>query len=760
MTIHTSICRFCHANCGILVEVEQGRAVRVEGDPDNPAYRGFLCAKGRVLAQTLAHPDRLLRSLQRVAPGRHVEIASGTAMDEIAQRVRAIVSAHGPRSVAIYVGTYAGPHPLSIPVAVGWMLALGSKRVFTSSTIDQPGKHIANALHGRWLAGSYTFDESDVWMLVGNNPLVSMSGGIPPSHPARRLRRARKRGAKLIVIDPRRTEVARSADVFLQPRPGQDPALLAAMIHVVIRDRLFDESFVLAHAQGFAALERAVEPWTPAEAARRADVPAEDIEGAAHLFATGARGCAVAGTGPNMAPHGNLTEYLLLCLNTLCGKWRRAGEAVPNPGALLPRATPRAQARGPIPAWGFGEKLAARPFTNTAAGLPTAALADEILHAGDDRIRALFCVGSHPLAAWPDPDKARRALERLDLLVTLDPKMSATARLAHYVIAPKLSLEVPGVSLSSEAIEQTYVGHGYPEPYAQYASAIVEPPPGSDVIEEWELFYGLAQRMGLALAIHPVRPEAGVLHEQRHMVSLDMARKPTTDELYEAMLAESRIALAEVKRHPHGHVFEGEPIVVEPAAPGATERLELGDATMLAELREVLAEDDPMRAEDAAAGFPFRLVSRRLPHVYNSSGRDIDALVRGRRYNAAFVHPDDLDALGLHAGDAVRIRSAYGAIDAIVEPARDVRRGVVSMAHGFGDTGESGADADVRRTGSSTNRLVSNEHEFDPYTGIPRMSAIPVAIEPLAGSASERERKAGSALSPAAAVARPRARRR
>lgn len=733
MTIHTSICRFCHANCGILVEVEQGRAVRVRGDPDNPAYRGFLCAKGRALPQVLAHPDRLLHSLQRVAPGRHVEIASEAAMDEIAQRVQAIVSAHGPRSVAIYVGTYAGPHPLSIPVAVGWMLALGSKRVFTSSTIDQPGKHIANALHGRWLAGSYTLDESDVWMLVGNNPLVSLSGGIPPSHPARRLRRARKRGAKLIVIDPRRTEVARSADVFLQPRPGEDPALLAAMIHVVIRDRLFDESFVLAHAHGFAALEQAVEPWTPAEAARRADVPAEDIERAAHLFATSARGCAVAGTGPNMAPHGSLTEYLLLCLNTLCGKWRRAGEAVPNPGALLPRATPRAQARGPIPAWGFGEKLAARPFTNTAAGLPTAALADEILHAGEDRIRALFCVGSHPLAAWPDPDKARRALERLELLVTLDPKMSSTARLAHYVIAPKLSLEVPGLSLSSEAIEQTYVGHGYPEPYAQYAPALVAPPPGSDVIEEWELFYGLAQRMGLALAIHPVRPEAGVLRERRRTVSLDMARKPTTDELYEAMLAESRVALAEVKRHPHGHVFEGEPTVVEPAAleataPDASERLELGDATMLSELREVLAEDDRMRAEDAAA-LPFRLVSRRLPNVYNSSGRDIDALVRGRPYNPAFVHPDDLATLGLHTGDAVRIRSAYGAIDAIVAAAPDVRRGVVSMAHGFGDTVESGADADARRTGSSTNRLVSNEHEFDPYTGIPRMSAIPVAIE-------------------------------
>ena len=280
-----SICRFCHANCGILVELENGRPVRVQGDRDNPAYFGFTCAKGRSLPEQHAHADRLLHSQRREADGSYRPISAEAAMDEIAARISAIVAEHGPRSVAFYPGTYSGPHPASIPAGVGWMLGLGSKMVFTSAAIDQPGKHVANAIHGRWLGGSHVFDESDVWMLVGNNPLISMSGGIPPSNPSKRLRDAKRRGQKLIVIDPRRCEVARFADVYLQPRAGEDPTILAAMLHVILREERYDAAFCEAHVTGFSELAEQVDDFTPEYAAERAGVSASEIERAARTFA-------------------------------------------------------------------------------------------------------------------------------------------------------------------------------------------------------------------------------------------------------------------------------------------------------------------------------------------------------------------------------------------------------------------------------------------------------------------------------------------
>ncbi|MEM7409366.1 MAG: molybdopterin-dependent oxidoreductase [Myxococcota bacterium] len=723
-----SICRFCHANCGILVTVEDGRPVKVTGDPENPAYHGYTCAKGRQLPAVHAHPDRLLRSQKRTAQGFEA-IASNLAMDEIAERLQAIVAEHGPRAVALYVGTYAGPHPATIPLSIGWLLAMGSRMVFTASTIDQPGKSVANALHGRWLAGSHVFDESDVWMLVGNNPLISNSGGIPPANPGRRLREAKARGMRLVVIDPRRTEVARFADVALQPRPGEDPTLLAAMLRLVLSEGLYDKEFVADHVAGVDALEAAVAPFTLEHAAARAGVEARDLERATRVFAEAARGCAVAGTGPNMAPHGNLTEYLLLCLNTLCGRWRRAGEAVPNPGALLPPGRPRAEAEAPRKGWGFGERLRVRDLTSCAAGLPTAALAEEILTPGEGQIRALVCVGSNPIAAWPDQRRTREAMESLDLLVSVDMKMSATAKLADYVIAPKLSLEVPGLSVSMEALEQTYVAHGYSEPYAQYAPPLVEPPAGADVLEEWEFFFELSKRMELPLTLYPVRAETGMQRASRRRIEVDLEKRPSTDDVLAWLMEGSRVPLETVKAHPHGAVFDDEPVVAAPADPETAARLEIGNAALLSELAGFEA--------DAAPGGGFQLISRRMPNVYNSSGRDVEALHRGRRYNPAYLHPDDLDALGIAPGDMIRIASERDAILGVAAAAPELRRGVLSMSHCFGDAD---AQEDPRALGSNTGRLVDTTQHFDPHTGIPRMSAIPVAVEKWEGEAPEPAR--------------------
>ena len=264
---------------------------------------------------------------------------------------------------------------------------------------------------------------------------------------------------------------------------------------------------------------------------------------------------------------------------------------------------------------------------------------------------------------------------------------------------------------------------GYSEPYAQYTPALVAPPPGSDVIEEWEFFYGLAQRMGLELTLYPLRAETGVLRERRDPVPVDMASKPTTDELYESLMHGSRIPLSELKRHPHGAVFADTTILVAPADPDADDRLDVGNATMLAELAAIRRENF---SEASDAALPFRLISRRMPNVYNSSGRDIAALSKGRSFNPAYLHPDDLSMLGIEPGERLEIASTHARIFGIAEAAPELRRGIVSMAHCFGDAPRH--DRALHSIGSNTGRLIDNESDFDPHTGIPRMSAIPVSV--------------------------------
>ena len=234
-----------------------------------------------------------------------------------------------------------------------------------------------------------------------------------------------------------------------------------------------------------------------------------------------------------------------------------------------------ARAEKPRPGVGLGQTLRIRGLTETAAGLPTSALADEILTPGEGQVRALIVVGGNPLLSWPNQAKTRRALESLDLLVVVDPQVSATGRLAHYVLGPRFGLEEPAMSFGNEGITTYGLSIGYQEPYAQYQPRLIEPPAGSEVLADWRIFYELARRMGLQLAYRG-QP-------------IDMENAPTTEELMEQFVRRSRVPLDLIKQHPHGHLYPDPQPLAEPRDADWPHRLQLGDATMLDQLQQVAA---------------------------------------------------------------------------------------------------------------------------------------------------------------------------
>jgi len=506
---------------------------------------------------------------------------------------------------------------------------------------------------------------------------------------------------RIIAIDPRRTELARIADLHLQVRPGEDPTLLAGMVRVVLDEELHDREFVAAHVDGVGVLREAVAAYTPAYVETRTGVPAALMREAARLFAAGPRGTAMTCTGVNMAPRPDVTQHLVLALNSLCGRFAREGDVVPNPGVLKPARAWRAEVQPPRDLWGKGPWSRFRGLGRFGIEMPINVFADEVLTPGPGQIKALVCVGGNPAVAFPDQRRVIEALRSLELLVVLDVTMTATARLAHYVFGCKLSLEKPGTSRTAEG--QLDV------PFAQYTPAILTP--DFDVIEEWEFFWGLAHRMRTPLCL-----EQG---------DLDLDRKPTPDEYLDFTHRGARIGLDEVRRHPGGRVFEpGMPVrVAAPRPERVAARMNVAPAAVVEQIHAIRAEQP---SDDR---FAFRLVSRRMLEVYNSTGDHLPALRRRHAYNPAFMHPDDLTALGVRPGDVVRIDSEHDFIYGVAEATTDVRPGVVSMAHARG--GEPERDAEVRTIGSTTNRLVSVARDFEPISGMPRQSAIPVSVRGL-----------------------------
>lgn len=701
--VKTSFCRICQAYCGIRVTVAGGVVERVTGDRDNPASRGFTCVKGRALPAQITHPDRLLHPLRRAADGRLRPVSAETALDEVAAKIRQIVDSHGPRSLALYGGNGVLGHAAGNVVASRLWRAIGSPMTFSSATIDQPGKPIAHSMHGRWGAGMAALPDSDVWMFLGTNPLVSLWAGTGIQNPGAELRRVKRNGTRLVVVDPRRTRTAALADVHLQIRPGEDATLLAGLIrHILVTGRE-DAEFCRTHVRGVRELRVAVDPFDLDFVSRRTGLAREDLREVAGLFSAARRAGTAAGTGSNMSGWGTLTEYLLLCLLSITGSWPRAGDPVRNPGVLVPEREWRAQAEPLPPAWTTGEATRVRNLSRTAMGMPTAAAAEEILLEGPGRIRALVVIGGNPVAAWPDQERTVEAMRKLDLLVCIDLFETATTEFAHYVLAGKHPLEVPATTQLMEEAGISYpTMSNWTEPYAMYTPAVVEPPPGAEVLDEAEVFHQLARRLGISLKL---RGKA-----------LDMESAVPVDDIIEACAQGGRISLGEVKKHEHGYNGHSSD-VVEPAVGEA--RLEVAFEPMMNELGLLAAS----RAPDPA--LPFRLVSRRMTEVCNSAIRSIPS-AGSRPYNPAYLHPDDLAELGVEAGDAVEIRSARSSITAIAQPAADLLRGTISCAHGWGSAPEH--DGGRREAGSNVGRLIATDADADPWSGIPVMSAIPVRV--------------------------------
>ena len=704
MQTTTTFCRVCHASCPLEVDVEGNRVVAVRGVMDDPLFEGYTCIKGRQLPDQMADPNRLRAPMRRRPDGTFEVVTSTEALDGIATELKRIIETYGPRAVASYTGTGGYQNSVAVPSARAFHDGVGSVSFYTSVTIDQPAKGLAGLRLGGWEAGYNSFTDSNVHMAIGYNPMVSSYGpigGLQGTNPFVVMRRRKAEGMQLIVVDPRRTELASFADIHLQIRPGQDSTLLAGMIRIVLEESLQDHEFCERWMSQMGELHTAVEGFTLDLVAERCELAADDIVAATRMFAAGPRGTAGTGTGPNMAAHSSLSEHLVVVLNTILGRVNREGDLLENGLLLYPEAPHRAQVTAPrAPASGPPSRI--RNLRGYRGEMPTATLAEEILTPGEGRIRALIVSGGNPAVAFPDHELTLRALDDLELLVVIDHRMTPTAEFADYVIAPTLSLERADVP--------HLMDRWFRAPYTNYTEPVVER--DGDVLNEWEVFWELASRLGSELPYPGGSP--------------DMTVRPTTDEIIDRCYAGSRMPLDEVRANKR-QVHMDLRLVVQPAEDGATARFTPAPDDLMAELAEVLAEPSSMFAGSDVSGYPFRLVSRRLKHVLNSTGTELPGLARRGTTNPAYMNPHDLTALGLTTGDIIEISSPRAVLHGVVEGADDVKRGVISMAHSWG--GRSLTDEKVRDIGSPTSRLVSVDVGHDPVTGMVVSSAIPVAVK-------------------------------
>ncbi|MES2493758.1 MAG: molybdopterin-dependent oxidoreductase [Pseudomonadota bacterium] len=707
-----AFCRICLGHCGMTLTIDpQDCIVDIRGDRDHPLTRGYACFKGLQAEDAHHGPTRLLHPLRRAEHGGFDELASEQALDEIAQRLRQSIDRHGPDSVGVYFGNGSIFNSSAVAMQAAFLDVIGSRSRFTSYTIDQSAKTLSFERLGGWAGGNLQLEQSEVILLIGTNPLLSHGLlGFLASDPTKRLKEARARGLKLIVIDPRRTETAAFADVAVQPLPGHDPAILAGLIRLILSEGWEDQAFCQRYV-GAAAMQQlrdAVEPFDEARVELLSGLQPGDLRAVATLFACDSRqGAAYTGTGPSMAPHSNLMQHLADCLNVVCGRFTRAGDRVLSLDMMSSPTEFRAEVIPPPRTSWNAPPSRIRGVGSLAGEKTTGTLADEILTPGPEQVRCLISCGGNLASLMPDQQKMLKAFQALDLRVSIDPYMSTTARLADYVIPPRMQYERADLPVSA------YGFAFFPEPWVGYAPAILKPPPGSDVMEEWYFFWAIARRLGKTLTF------CGV--------DLDREVPPTTDELLAIRCQHPLAPLEEIKRHPSGKVFTEAQTTVLPPRPEATATFDVIPEDVRTEIAQVTLQLDGAGTRDDQSGeFTHLLSTRRMRNFYNSIGLHWAGSRQRNPYNPAYMNPADIAALGLADGDRVSITSDTAVIVAIVQGDATVRPGVVSMAVAWG--GLPGDAADPAQHGASTNMLISTDRDVDPLNAMPRMSAIPVNV--------------------------------
>lgn len=687
-------CRICAGQCSLLFTLdESGAIVGTRGDKANPVTRGYACIKGLTLAEAHSSPDRIVRPLKRRPDGRFEPIALTTALDEIAAAIENILAQDGADAVAGFRGTMNYTNSIANRMLPDWLAAIGSHSFFSTMTIDQSAKWITAERLGTWEAGKDPYDQADTLLVIGANPLVSLSTfTMAMQNPVKGLREAKARGVKLLVIDPRRTETAAFADIFAQPLPGEDAVLVAGMLRLILAEGWHDADFCASHVEGLDALRGAVAPFEPDYVARRSGVSQETLRAITEAFAAPIdgrrkRGTAVSGTGPNMAVHSNLTEHLVECLNVICGRFSRAGDKVMNPGVLSPRWPRRAQVRPPARSWEkgwqdeqgygliFGERM-------------TATLPDAILGSDRGRVRSLIVDGGNPVNALAQSRRTAQAFAALDLLVVIDPFMTATARMAHYILPPPMMLERLDIG------SRDWEGYTLQVPYAQYSAPVIAVPAGSETIDDWRIFWELARRTG-----HPLIFDG---------VALDMDKPPSSEALIAILLRHAAVPAAEIMAAREGRIFDVAPMTVAPADSNAG-RFALAPADIMAEISALAAR--------AAVSGTLRLAVRRVRDVQNTMYHHLPTIAQRMPDNPLSMHPDDMAVRGLGEDDRVQISSAHGSVDTRVKADATLRPGVVTLSHGWGDG-----------PGTNVNQLTSLSDRRAPINAMPVLSGFPVEV--------------------------------
>ncbi|MEM9066897.1 MAG: molybdopterin-dependent oxidoreductase [Myxococcota bacterium] len=722
MRTETSFCRICEALCGLEADIEGNRIVALRPDKDHVATGGYGCVKGLKQHELYASEDRLRFPLERRG-GEHVRVSWDRALQRIGETVRRERAIH-PDRVAMYVGTAAGFGVLHPIFAQGFMTGVGSRSMYSSATQDCANKFAAATdVYGFPFTQPFPdLEHTECLIVVGANPAISKWSFLQVSNPIARLRELEARGAKIVFVDPRRTESAKVAGEHVFIRPGTDVFFYLSFLqdYLARHAERIDRARLSSFARGFDEVASLASGWTPERTASVTRIPADTLRALVDAYATAKGAALYSSTGVNMGGHGALCFWLQETLNFLSGNLDRRGGTLVGQGVI------------DFPAFGKRTGTLLRKdrsriggFESTNDTFPGGVLADEILTEGERQVRVLFVTGGNPLLTMANSERLSKAFQELELLVVLDILPSETATLADYVLpctAPTQRPDLPFVFPLMLGLQS--------KPYLQATRALV--PPEGEQRDEATIYLDLARASGVSIfgsraaqltfegmkTAHSVGEAQPSLPQER---LLDLVLRATRQGSFESLVRERHGR----RRDDHAPgTFLGKRVQTD------DKKVDLAPARLVRLAHRVIEESF---AHEERVADELKLITRRAITTHNSWTHNHEAFVRDQT-NYLYMHPDDAAARGLNDGDLADVSSKTATVRVPVRRHADLMPGTVALPHGWGHQRAKHLSVASRTRGVNVNLLAADGPDaLEPVGGMARLTGILVKVKPAEG---------------------------
>jgi anaerobic selenocysteine-containing dehydrogenase len=685
-SLHFRSCNLCEAICGIQIAVQADQRLDIRGDKDDPFSRGYVCPKASALGDLHHDKDRLKYPVRRTPHGWQ-RLGWDEAFDEVANNLKRIHATHGRNSLATYLGNPTVHNYGALLFAPGFIRSLHTRNRFSATSVDQLAHHLAGYLMfgHQLLLPIPDIDRTNFFLILGANPAVSNGSLMTAPDVAERLKEIRRRGGKVILIDPRFNETARMADRHLFIRPGTDVLLLLALLHVVFEEGLTRLGPLAAFTDGFETIRNLVAEFPPERVASITGIDAGQIRLLAKEFASAESAVCYGRIGVSTQEFGGVCQWLINVLNAVTGNLDSPGGAMFTLPAFDPVTAPQGLSpRGSYARW----HSRVRKLPEFSGELPVVALAEEILTEGPGQIKALVTLAGNPVLSTPNGRQLDRALAGLEFMASIDFYINETTRHADIILPPTSSLERGHYDLAFNVLGIRNT--------AKFSPPLFQP--DREGRHDWEILLELQTRMEHAGVLGSVKrnlikrffgPERildlglrfGPYGKWHGRLGREDTRKMRVPQSKGLTLRKLKEAVHGIDLGPLGSCLPGR-------LRTADKRIELAP--------DVLVQDvERVKAKFFDNGSPRRngellLIGRRQLRSNNSWMHNSPRMVKGQTGPLGkprctiLMHPTDAAQRQLEPGQKVSVRSRVGSVVVPIEISDEMMPGVVSIPHGWG----------------------------------------------------------------------------